>query len=43
LHRGRKGLPTTAAYVAIGRSILRVAFSVFKNQAAYDPARLLVA
>ena len=39
-HELAKGLPTTAAYVAIGRRILRVAFSVFKNQAAYDPARL---
>ncbi len=39
-HELAKGLPTTAAYVAIGRRILRVAFSVFKNQATYDPARL---
>jgi transposase len=39
-HELAKGLPTTAAYVAIGRRILRVAFSVFKNQVSYDPAKM---
>lgn len=35
-----KGLPKTAAYVAIGRRIIRVAFSVFKNNAAYDSVKM---
>jgi transposase len=39
-HELAKGLPTTAAYVALGRRIIRVAFSVFKNQAVYDPVKL---
>lgn len=35
-----KGLSKTAAYVAIGRRVVRVTFSVFKNHAAYDPAKM---
>lgn len=39
-HELAKGLPSTAAYVAIGRRLARVAFSLFKNQQTYDPAKL---
>ena len=35
-----KGLPSTAAYVAIGRRLARVAFSLFKNQQTYDSTKL---
>lgn len=35
-----KGMSTTAAYVATGRRLLRVAFSVFKAQASYDPRKM---
>ncbi|MFZ2649878.1 MAG: transposase [Burkholderiaceae bacterium] len=38
-----KGLPNTAAYVAIGRRVIRVAFSVFKAEAAYDPVKMSAA
>lgn len=39
-HELAKGLPKTAAYVAIGRRVIRVAFSLFKNHAAYDPVKI---
>lgn len=38
-HR-RKGLPSTAALVIVGRKIARIAFSLFKSGGRYDPQRL---
>lgn len=35
-----KGLPSTGALNVVGRKLLKVAFTVFKTQAPYDPARL---
>lgn len=36
-----KGLSTTSALVVLARKLLRVAFSLFKQQALFDPALLL--
>jgi transposase len=32
-----KGLPRTAALVALARKLVRVAFSLFKSQTTFDP------
>ena len=34
-----KGLPTTAALVVLARKLVRVAFSLFKQQKLFDPLR----
>lgn len=35
-----KGLTSTAAYVVVARKLLRIAFTLFRNAASYDPKRL---
>ena len=36
-----KGFATTEALVILGRKLLRVAFSVWKGDEVFDPARLM--
>jgi transposase len=38
-----KGLPTTAALVAIARRLVRVAFALFKKQIHFNPDRIKIA
>jgi len=38
-----RGLATTQAHVAVGRKLVRIAFSLLKNQQSYDPQMLRVA
>lgn len=37
-----KGLPTTAALVVLARKLVRVAFSLFKNSATFNPEKLKI-
>ena len=37
LRERAKGLPSTAALVALARRLLRVAFALFKNQQSFNP------
>jgi transposase len=39
-HYRNKGLSSTAALVVIARKIVRIAWSLFKNQTVFDPTRL---
>jgi transposase len=36
-----RGLPSTAAYVAVARRLTRIAFTIFKQGTTYDPSRLM--